>query len=555
MGNMKVRLNIMIFSLGFFLFLFQNSFGQIVYTVNSTDDFEDVDLADAFCADKNGNCTLRAALQNTNKTRGKDKVYFDIQGIGPFTIVLKDNFPKISSPIDLDATSQTGYTFGRPQIILDGKEVLIKLARYDVEKAAVGFHLVKGSNGSSIRGFGIGGVRGVGIFVGSDNNVIQQNLVGTTPDGCQAFRNTTGIFLKGMGNLVGGNQYEDRNLISGNGVGLYSNTKNNIIGNYIGTTLDGNDALGNEVGIVMVRFSKYNLISENLISGNKNGIEIIGDFNRIFRNKIGTNASGNEKIPNEIGIRLFQARLNLIGGNGQGNLISGNKSGIFFQNGPNYSRNKNEIKGNYIGLDISGTTALGNETGILIKGGWDNIIGGPVPGEQNVISGNSGTGIDLDNVQDFLIQGNFIGTDALGVKAVPNGLGVRFFENIPDSTKNESTLVGNLISGNLGDGIEINGLGQHSITGNFIGTAKDGMTALPNSGNGIKILKIQNFDCIGGNTGSMPNLIANNLQHGIEILMDPTEGSLNSLKQGNKVFDNRQTDFLVNGRKVGEDKD
>lgn len=553
MGNMKVRLNIMIFSLGFFLFLFQNFFGQIVYTVNSTDDFEDVDLADAFCADKNGNCTLRAALQNTNKTRGKDKVYFDIQGIGPFTIVLKDNLPKISSPIDLDATSQTGYTFGRPQIILDGKEVLIKLARYDVEKAAVGFHIVKGSNGSSIRGFGIGGVRGVGIFVGSDNNVIQQNLVGTTPDGCQAFRNTTGIFLKGMGNLVGGNQYEDRNLISGNGVGLYSNTKNNIIGNYIGTTLDGNDALGNEVGIVMVRFSKYNLISENLISGNKNGIEIIGDFNRIFRNKIGTNASGNEKIPNEIGIRLFQARLNLIGGNGQGNLISGNKSGIFFQNGPNYSRNKNEIKGNYIGLDISGTTALGNETGILIKSGWDNIIGGPVPGEQNVISGNSGTGIDLDNVQDFLIQGNFIGTDALGVKAVPNGLGVRFFENIPDSTKNESTLVGNLISGNLGDGIEINGLGQHSITGNFIGTAKDGMSALPNNGNGIKILKIQNFDCVGGNTGSMPNLIANNLQHGIEILMDPTEGSLNSLKQGNKVFDNRQTDFLVNGRKTGED--
>ena len=553
MGNMKVRLNIMIFSLGFFLFLFQNSFGQIVYTVNSTDDFEDVDLADAFCADKNGNCTLRAALQNTNKTRGKDKVYFDIQGIGPFTIVLKDNFPKISSPIDLDATSQTGYTFGRPQIILDGKEVLIKLARYDVEKAAVGFHLVKGSNGSSIRGFGIGGVRGVGIFVGSDNNVIQQNLVGTTPDGCQAFRNTTGIFLKGMGNLVGGNQYEDRNLISGNGVGLYSNTKNNIIGNYIGTTLDGNDALGNEVGIVMVRFSKYNLISENLISGNKNGIEIIGDFNRIFRNKIGTNASGNEKIPNEIGIRLFQARLNLIGGNGQGNLISGNKSGIFFQNGPNYSRNKNEIKGNYIGLDISGTTALGNETGILIKSGWDNIIGGTRPGEQNVISGNSGTGIDLDNVQDFLIQGNFIGTDALGVKAVPNGLGVRFFENIPDSTKNESTLVGNLISGNLGDGIEINGLGQHSITGNFIGTAKDGMSALPNNGNGIKILKTQNFDCIGGTTGSMPNLIANNLQHGIEILMDPTEGSLNSLKQGNKVFDNRQTDFLLKGKKIGED--
>lgn len=547
MGNMKNTLNSVIFLIGFSLFLHQNSFGQIVYTVNSTDDFEDVDLADTFCADKYGNCTLRAALQNSIKSREKYKVIFDIQGVGPFTIVLKDNLPKISSPIDLDATSQTGYTFGRPQIILDGKGVFIKLPRYEVEKAGVGLHLVKGSDGSTIKGFGIGGVRGVGIFVSSDNNVIQQNFVGTTPDGCQAFRNTTGIFLKGMGNLVGGNQDEDRNLISGNGVGLFTNTKNNIIGNYIGTTLDGNDALGNDVGIVMVRYSKYNLISENLISGNKTGINIPGDYNEVYSNKIGTNASGNAKIKNEIGIRLVAARLNKIGGRGQGNLISGNEIGINFFKSPTYEMpNKNEIKGNFIGLDITGNHELGNGTGILINGNRGDIIGGTYPGDSNIISGNSIVGIELSNVKDFLIQGNFIGTDVSGKKAVPNGLGVRFFENLTDSTKNESTLIGNVISGNLHDGIAINGLGQHSITGNYIGTDKDGIIPLPNCGNGIKILQIKNMNCIGGTDENMQNLIAYNFSSGIEILsLMLIEGSTISLREVNKVFNNQTADFSI----------
>jgi hypothetical protein len=537
------------------LILVQSTFGQVVYTINSADDFEDVDLADSFCADKNGNCTLRAAIQNVNKSKEKCKVNFNLQGVGPFTIKLKENLPKISSPIDLDATTQAGYAVGSPQIILDGSDVFVKLANYDVEKASMVLHLIKGSNTSSIKGFVIGGVRGVGIFVGSDNNVIQQNLLGTTFDGCNAFRNTTGIYLKGMGNLVGGEKYGDGNLISGNGVGIFTNAKNNIIGNYIGTTSDGENALGNEIGIAMVRYSKSNLISLNLISGNRTGIDMVGDYNRVFKNKIGTNALGNMKISNETGIRLVSARLNIIGGVGQGNLISGNNCGIFFFKNPIFDipNTNNEIKGNTIGLDITGTQALGNETGILIEGGRSDFIGGIKAGEQNVISGNIDIGIEMKDVSDFLVQGNYIGTDISGEKAVPNGNGIRFSEHSTNSRLGESTFFKNVISGNLRDGIEINGLAQHAITGNFIGIAKDGKTPLSNGGNGIKILKIHNLDCIGGNSNSTQNLIAYNRLNGIEIPdVRSMNGDLQSIKKRNKIFENLQTDFLVNGVNVEE---
>jgi hypothetical protein len=290
---MKIGIRTLSFLTSFLFYTSQNFLGQTVYIVDSVDDFEDVDLADSFCADKNGNCTLRAALQNVNKTKSKSKVDFNLQGKGPYNIKLSRNLPKIKSPVDLDATTQAGYKVGLPQIILDGSAVFVQLARYDVEKSAVVLHLIKGSSGSAIKGFVINGVRGVGILIDSDLNIIQQNFIGASQDGCIASRNTTGIFVKGMENLIGGEKEEERNLISGNGIGIFTNAKNNIIGNYIGTTLDGDDALGNDVGIAMVRYSKFNQISYNLISGNRIGIDIVGNNNKIFKNKIGTNAFRN----------------------------------------------------------------------------------------------------------------------------------------------------------------------------------------------------------------------------------------------------------------------
>ncbi|MCK4821738.1 hypothetical protein KA005_38585, partial [bacterium] len=94
------------------------------------------------------------------------------------------------------------------------------------------------------------------------------------------------------------------------------------------------------------------------------------------------------------------AQNNLIGGSGkgEGNVISGNWDGMIIV-GANTSYN--QVIGNFIGTDVSGTIAMGN----LYDGVWignnahDNIIGGRIKKEGNLISAN-GNGITLENTSD-----------------------------------------------------------------------------------------------------------------------------------------------------------
>src|SRR5205085_1675518 len=84
---------------------------------------------------------------------------------------------------------------------------------------------------------------------------------------------------------------------------------------------------------------------------------------------------------------------------------------------------------NYIGVDVTGNTALPNGGGILLQAPGDTV-GGTAAG--NVISGNSGDGILLYNATsgiaapaETLIQGNTIGLGADGTTPVGNkGYGI-----------------------------------------------------------------------------------------------------------------------------------
>jgi len=91
----------------------------------------------------------------------------------------------------------------------------------------------------------------------------------------------------------------------------------------------------------------------------------------------------------------------------------------------------NQVEGNFIGLDPSGTTAvgpngkpLGNQgVGVSIAGGaTGNSVGGltgtPGTGAGNVISGNGG-GVFVGDVgtSGNVVEGNIIGLDATGTKA------------------------------------------------------------------------------------------------------------------------------------------
>lgn len=177
-----------------------------------------------------------------------------------------------------------------------------------------------------------------------------------------------------------------------------------------------------------------------------------------------------------------EARENLIGGpeEGQGNVFSGNTVGVEVRG------RENIIQGNVIGLDPAGKEALPNEfEGIwLAPGAKDNRIGGSNPDEGNVISGNAlfGISIDGEGTTGNEVLGNLIGTDPTGTLDIPNKYGVVIQRGASGNTVGgREKGAANVISGNnTGILLRDAGTSGNVIEGNYIGFAADGETELPN---------------------------------------------------------------------------
>src|SRR5262249_42757908 len=144
------------------------------------------------------------------------------------------------------------------------------------------------------------------------------------------------------------------------------------------------------------------------------------------------------------------------------------------------------VAGNYVGLAADGVTAVPNQAGGIgiDQGANHNLIGGgSTPAARNVISGNTGAGIIITGTgSDYnLVQGNYIGTDSTGAVAVGNTpaqgvaitLGAQHNVIGTDGDGTNDATEGNVISGNTGDGIDIefgSGNNFNVIAGNLIGT-------------------------------------------------------------------------------------
>jgi trimeric autotransporter adhesin len=161
----------------------------------------------------------------------------------------------------------------------------------------------------------------------------------------------------------------------------------------------------------------------------------------------------------------------------------------------------------------------------------------------NVISVNSGNGINISNSNGNVVAANYIGTDPSGTTAFGNTMngilvtgassgnligGQEVGTNNPTGSKNTVTPVfqrppqGNLISGNLAYGVLINGASTDNVlSGNFIGTDAGGSSALGNGQDGVGIANANNNSLIGCTLFQNPfayyNVIAGNVGNGVSI--------------------------------------
>src|SRR5262249_40212720 len=127
-------------------------------------------------------------------------------------------------------------------------------------------------------------------------------------------------------------------------------------------------------------------------------------------------AAGNAPLGNGIGVYLWYAHHNTVGGvtAGAGNVISGTGTAIHIAGGLSAA---NVIQGNYIGTNAAGILPLGDSHswGIRLEEGDNQLIGGTEVGAGNVIA-NYDEGIRVDSSNGHRIQGNRIGTDLAGTE-------------------------------------------------------------------------------------------------------------------------------------------
>jgi CSLREA domain-containing protein len=361
------------------------SHASTTFTVDSTADYGDAAPGDGKCDIGTimligERCTLRAAIQEANKTSGADTIDFAIPAGQEPVITPATQLPTITGPVTINGYSQPG---AQPNTKTVGTDAVLKVVL----------------SGASAQ-------YGNGLLIGGSNSTVKGLVINRWPQ--------HGIRIDGP-----------------------DATGNKITGNYIGTDATGTKDLGNLNNGVGITLGSNNIVggttagARNVISGNKNdGVLIFGSNatgDKVIGNYVGTDASGTKDLGNlNNGVGIDGAPNNAIGGamDGERNVISANAyQGVKIEN-PNATGNK--VMGNYIGTDKYGAAALGNSAdGVFVIHSPNNAIGGGTVAGRNVISANAGSGVSVfgdDATGDRLLQNSIFANGGLGMDLGDDGL-------------------------------------------------------------------------------------------------------------------------------------
>lgn len=526
------------------------------YTVTSTSD--------------SGAGTLRQAILDANANVGADSITFDPSLAGS-TITLTSPMESITESVSIDgstsggvvtitggfnsfvfnsgtAHSVTGLTLGNSSIVVQSGASDVTIGGL----GSLGLSLTAGSisiegsdvdviNVSTAPGFSAGAVIDVAstasnvnlgstssgggldltssggrpIQIGGDNvTLVNSDITYNGADPLPAIE----IEADAENTLIGGSSSSERNVIGGTATapGITSSGSDvTISGNYIGTNTDGTAADANQTGIRInggdgITIGGATTAHGNVISGNTdNGIDIISGATDITiqNNIIGLNASGLAAISNgghgvssQVGFTLSD------------NIISGNTTSAVSLRDEASSIDGVVVSGNKVGTDITGTSAIANGQGISLGSTFGAYTLTNVTVQNNLISGNTGKGLILqdDNpspTANFNIWGNKIGTDVTGLLDMSNEGGIDSSASDIDMDASIDTSKRNIIVDTLEEGcIRFDGASYSVVKGNYCGVGADGVTEFP-GGIGIQVSGESHTNIIGGITSAEKNLI------------------------------------------------
>jgi hypothetical protein len=338
---------------------------------------------------ENGPGSLRQALIYANTNSGTDTIAFAIPGNGPHTILLRSPLPELLEPVVVDGTTQPGYA-GVPKIIIHGDYShgpLLKISAGFSTVRGLALHGAGTDNGSVGDGIQLSGAGSnvvTACYFGLDPGGVSR--VGNIANGLR--------ILDSRNNTIGGllpaerNRFADSLLITG---GAASN--NVVRGNVFGLQADGatsagagrvtvadapNNVLGGAVpaarnifqaGVTLTGTASGNVVQGNYIGTTEAG-GALADANTRVTDGVALEASGNQLL---------------------GNVISGcAQRGVYFDSF--FSPSSNVIQGNLVGTDPTGTQPVPNNVGIEVYGD-SNLIGGTLAAERNLIAGNVTHGV------------------------------------------------------------------------------------------------------------------------------------------------------------------
>lgn len=459
-----------------------------------------------------GTGSLRDAITQANAastiSTAPHNITFNIPGSGLQTISLVTALPQITKPTIIDGTTQSGTSCGTmvPAVLPAASNtphtLMVMVTNRSLSTASSTLSFASSADSSQVKGMIVNGslsgstdfrsTTRANIYSDAPNMIVTCNFLGAESDGVTVLSRTApsngiGVWLNGANSTI------SNNLISGNsllGVGANGSATNlKIHGNLLGTDKSGINNL-------------YNGVSPSVGLGSTN----------VYANGAGTD--------------LYH---NIITGNGTaggGTAVAMTSAG-------------GKVRGNYVGVNLTGMSALPNNFGLRV-GGNNIVVGGTTSDDRNVLSGNVQSGLRLETTDSGVVIGNYIGVGADGVTAIANSGGGVYLAYL--STNNRvggaSVAERNIIAGNTSYGItidNISGCTGNTIVGNYIGLGSDGVTVRPNS-NGINIPANCSNTRIGGANAPERNVLAGNGPGiGIDIYSTNAVAGLTTVVEGNYI--------------------